>query len=194
MLFPQLPAMLNNFWTSLLLTISVMASSQHSVSTPGQASGVMLAAVSPDARLFRMSLGVETAKGSAYVEPLARLTPSGEWQSLPCFADTDGKHPANQNACLEFERDYLSKPHIYTVVSADGRGATIHAAPVTLSECFGYAGTGTYSGAQIRLSAIAAGSADFLSDGPPHSFFKTQQPRPTSKHLPPLFPAGWIPR
>ena len=185
---------MNKFWTWLLLTISVMASSRHSVPTRDQASGVMLAAVSVDARLFRMSLGVETEKGPVYVEPLARLTPSGEWQRLPCFADTDGKRPADQNACLEFERGYLSKPHTYTVVSADGRGATIHAAPTALSECFGYAGTGTYSGAQIRLSAIAASSADFLSDGPPHSFFKTQQPRPSSKHLPPLSPVGWIPR
>jgi hypothetical protein len=185
---------MNKFWTWLLLTISVMASSRHSVPTGDQASGVMLAAVSVDARLFRMSLGAETAKGPAYVEPLARLTPSGEWQSLPCFADRDGKHPADQNACLEFERGYLSKPHTYTVVSADGRGATIHAAPTTLSECFGYTGTGTYFGAQIRLSAIAASSVDSSLMARPHSFFKAQQPRPSSKHLPPLFPVGWIPR
>jgi len=172
---------MNKFWMWLLLTISVMASSRHSVPTRDQASGVMLAAVSVDARLFRMSLGVETAKGPAYVEPLARLTPSGEWQSLPCFADRDGKHPADQNACLEFERGYLSKPHTYTVVSADGRGATIHAAPTTLSECFGYTGTGTYSGAQIRLSAIAASSVDFLSDGPPPQLLQDSAATPLLK-------------
>jgi len=45
---------MNKFWTWLLLTISVMASSRHSAPTGDQASGVMLAAVSVDARLFRI--------------------------------------------------------------------------------------------------------------------------------------------
>ena len=181
---------MNNFWAWLLLTISVMASSQHSVPTPVQDSGVMLAAVSRDVRVFRMSLGVDTAKGPVYVEPLARLTPSGEWRSLPCFADTDGKHYLNPNACSEFEQEYLSKPHTYTVVSAEGRGATIDAAPTALSECFGYTGTGTYSGAEIRMSAIAASSIDFFSDSPPPQLLHGAAATPVLKAFAAVVPGG----
>jgi hypothetical protein len=155
---------MNDFWTWLLLTVSVMASLQHSVPTPAQGPGVMLAAVSRDShRLFGIGSGEKTAKGNVFVEPLARVTPSGEWQALPCVADTGGDQ---QNACSQFEREYLSKPHTYMAVSADGRGATIQAEPTTLSECFGYTGTGKYSGANIETSAIAASSTDFFSDGP----------------------------
>src|SRR5215472_12013902 len=138
---------MNNFWTWLVTGVCLTASS-HSVPNPAQDSGIMLAAVSRDARMLGMG-GRKPAAGVAFIEPLARLTLSGEWQSLPCFADRDGKHYANeQNPCLEFEREYLSKPHNYTVVSADGRGSTINAEPTKLSECFGYTGTGTYSAAQ----------------------------------------------
>jgi len=91
----------------------------------------MLAAVSRDQSMLSGGIGSEKliAKGSAFVEPLARLTLSGEWQSLPC-------DPNYQSTCPQFEQEYLSKPHTYTVVSADGRGATINAAPTTLSECW----------------------------------------------------------
>jgi len=181
---------MNNSWAWLLLTVSVMASSQHSVPTSAQRSDVMLAAVSRDAHMRGMGVGEETEKGTAYVEPLARLTPSGDWQSLPCFADTDGKHPADRKACLEFERDYLSKPHTYTVVSAEGRGATINAAPATLSECFDYTGTGTYSGAKIRMPAIAASSTDFFSDGPPPQLLHDAVAMPVLKAFAAAVPGG----
>src|ERR1700687_2139971 len=117
---------MSNFWAWLLLAVCVMASLQHAAPTPAQGSSVMLAAVSHDANMRGMGLGEETAKGAAYVEPLARLTASGECRSLPCFADRDGKQYANQqDACSKFGQEYLSKPHTYTVVSADGWGATI---------------------------------------------------------------------
>jgi hypothetical protein len=53
------------------------------------------------------------------------------------------------------------------VISADGKGATVHAAPTTLSECYSYSGTGTYSGAPVTGSAIAASSLDFFGDALP---------------------------
>ena len=156
-----------SIWRSLVLTASLIALSQQSMPVPSQDSGVMLAAVSRDARMLGMGSGKVSATGTAFIEPLGRLTPSGEWQNLPCFADTDGKHYLNRNACLKFEREYLNKPHIYSVISAEARGATIHAEPTTLDECFGYTGTGTYSGAEMRLSTIAASSTDIFSDSPP---------------------------
>jgi hypothetical protein len=182
---------MNNSWAWLLLTVSVMASPQHSVPTSDQRSDVMLAVVSRDARMRGMGVGEETEKGTAYVEPLAHLTPSGVWRSLPCFADRDGKHYTDQqNACSQFGREYLSKPHTYTVVSAEGRGATINAAPATLNECFDYTGTGTYSGAKIRMPAIAASSIDFFSDGPPPQLLHDAVAMPVLKAFAAAVPGG----
>jgi hypothetical protein len=182
---------MNNSWAWLLLTVSVVASSQHSVPTSDQRSDVMLAAVSRDARMRGTGFGKESEKGTVYVEPFARLTPSGEWLSLPCFADRDGKHYADQqNACSQFEREYLSKPHTYTVVSPESRGATINAAPATLDECFGYRGTGTYSGAEIRMAAIAASSNDFFSVNPPPQFLRDAEAMPVLKAFAAAVPGG----
>jgi hypothetical protein len=175
---------MNNVWTWVLLAVSLMALSQQSMPTSSHDSGVMLAAVSLDPRMLGMGSGKENAKGTAYVEPLARLTSSGEWQSLPCFADRDGKqYAANQQeaACSKFERQYLSKPHTYTVVSAEGRGATVNAPPTTLSECFGYTEKGTHSGANIATSAIAASSSDFFSDSPAPQLLSNTEAKPILK-------------
>lgn len=160
---------MNSFWIWLLLTVPFAASSEHFVPTAAQASGgAMLAAVSRDARMLGMGSGKGAATGATFVEPFARLTSSGEWQSLACFADRDGKrYDENQRAaCLKFEREYLSEPHSYTVVSAEGRGATISAAPTTLGDCFEYTEKGAYSGANMEGPAVAASSTDFFSDGP----------------------------
>jgi len=160
---------MNNIWTWLLL-VSLMASSHQSTSTSLHDSGVMLVAVSPDGHMSGMGSGKKTAKGAAFVEPFARLTSSGDWQSLPCFADRDGRrYDENQQAaCSKFGSEYLSKPHTYTVVSADGSGATVSVPPTALNECFGYTEKGTYS-ADIATPAIAASSIDFFSDSPaPH--------------------------
>ncbi len=182
---------MNNFWTWLLLTLSVMASSQHSVPTPAQGSEVMLAAVSRDARMLGGGFGKEATKGVAFVEPLAGLTPSGELRSLPCFADRDGKKYANQqDACLRFEREYLSKPHIYTVVSSEAHGATINASPIALGDCFEYTGTGTYSSANIETSAIAASSTDLFSDSPAPQLLPEVTAKPFLKAFAAAVPGG----
>jgi len=120
---------------------------------------VTLAAVSRNESLLRGGIGPNkwTGRGTVVVEPLARVTESGEWSSLPCSAKT-------QRNCLKFEHDYLSKPHAYTVVSADGKGATVDAKPTTLTECFDYSGVGTYSGEAIKNSAIGATSPEIFGD------------------------------
>jgi hypothetical protein len=118
---------------------------------------VMLAAVSRDLSVLRGGIGPSqmSKPGTVDVEPVARVTTSGEWRPIPCkFGTGEG--------CEKFARAYLSKRHTYTVISTDGTGATIHAAPVTLSECYGYNGSGTYTGARIAKSAIAAGSTEFF--------------------------------
>jgi hypothetical protein len=183
---------MNNFWTWLLLTVSVMTLS-HSMPTPTQrSSGVMLVAVSRDAYMLGAgSFGKESEKGAVFVEPFAQLTSSGEWQSLPCFADRDGRRYADQhNACSKFEQEYLSKPHAYAVVSADGRGSTINAAPVTLNECWGYTGTGTYSGGHIKAPAIAASSTDFFSDSPDPQLLPDADAKPFLKAFAAAVPGG----
>ncbi len=122
----------------------------------------MLAAVSRDES--SLSGGISSSKwtrrGTVVVEPLARLTASGSWIAIPCSSN-------NRKDCPKFARDYLSKPQIYTVISADGKGATIHAKPTTLSECFDYSGTGSYSGGVIANSAIAASSANMFGESEP---------------------------
>ncbi len=122
----------------------------------------MLAAVSRDTA--KLTGGISgsgwTRPGTVQVEPIARLTQDGKWIALPCSSN-------NPKPCRQFERDYLSKPHIYTVISADGRGATVHATPTKLDECYGYTGTGTYSGPSIQKFAIAAGSTPFFAESSP---------------------------
>jgi len=103
-------------------------------------------------------------KGKVDVEPIAYVSPSGDWKGLSCYQmDSGGESPG----CKEFDRDYLSKPHDYTVVSADGQGATVHVNRMQLDdECFGIYGKGTFSGAFIREAAVAAESAEIFTTGP----------------------------
>ncbi len=176
---------MSSFWTCLVLSASVIALSQQSMPAPSQDSGIMLAAVSRHPGMLSGGIvsGKLTAKGTAALEPLAWLTPSGEWRSLPCDAK-------NQSGCRKFERDYLSKPHTYTVVSADGRGATINAAPVALGDCFEYTGTATYSGAEIERSAIAASSTNFFDDSPPPQLLHDTAAIPVLKAFAATVPGG----
>ncbi len=143
----------------------------------------MLAAVSRDESVLTGGIGPgqRTGRGTVVVEPLARLTFSGKWDGLPCGPG----HPKN---CPTFAREYLNKPHLYTVVSADGQGAMVHAAPTKLDECNGFRGTGTYSGAVIANSAIAASSTDFFADGPPPQLLDDQGARPVRRALAALVP------
>ena len=180
---------MNNVWTWFVLAVSLLALSQNSVPTSAPDSGVIIAAVSRDARMLGMG-GQKPAKNVAFIEPLARLTPSREWQNLPCFADSDGKKYLNQNDCLQFGREYLSKPHTYTVVSAEGRSATINAGPTTLSECFGYTGTGTYAGGETPMAAIAASSTDIFSDSPAPQLLSNAAAKPLIKSFAAAVPGG----
>lgn len=183
---------MKNVWTWFLIAVSLLAPSDQSAPTSSNDSGAMLAAVSANARMPGIGSGKVVARGAAFVEPFARLTPSGEWQSLACFADRDGKHyDENQRAaCSKFEKEYLSKPHTYTVVSADGRGATISTPQTTLDECFGYTVKGTYAGAEIVASAIAAASTDFFSDGPAPQLLPDTEAKPLLKAFAGAVPGG----
>ena len=85
----------------------------------------MLAAVSRNGAFVTGGIGPgrPSRLGHTYVEPIAYLTDSGKWESLPCGAGREGTQP---KGCEQFGRQYLSKPHKYIVVSADGEGATVH--------------------------------------------------------------------
>jgi hypothetical protein len=152
---------MNGVWTWLILgaTVAALAQQPSPTATPG--SKVMLVAVSRDETMLTggISSGKMLAPGKLGVEPLAWLTSAGEWKGFQCDED-------NQEGCRRFEKEYLSKPHTYTVISADGRGATVKAAPTTLDECFGYTGNGTYSDASIGGTAIAADSTNIFTTGP----------------------------
>ena len=148
---------------SVIVAFGVSAQERTSVVlSPANNKKVMLAAVSRDESLLAggISSSKWTGRGTAIVEPIAYLTSSGAWTSPPCSSES-------QKSCFTFARDYLSKPHLYTVVSSDGKEAAVHARPASLGECFDYAGTGTYSGASIENSAIAASSTEFFADTQP---------------------------
>jgi hypothetical protein len=101
------------------------------------------------------------ASGKVSVDPIAWLTADGEWKKIRC----DWNHPAE---CKKFDREYLSKPHSYTVFSADGNGAVVHVERMELdNECFGYGGSGTFSGGTIRYAAVAAESTEIFTPGDP---------------------------
>jgi hypothetical protein len=170
-------------WSWLLFGIAVTAVAQQPAPPNSEDVNVMLAAVSRYESMFAGGIGSSewTGRGTVAVEPLAYITPSGDWGSLPGTSGT-GK------GCRKFEREYLSKPHVYTVISADGKGATIHTAPTTLSECYGYQGAGTYSGASIRKSAIAASAADFFADSTSPRLLEREESTVLHKALAALIP------
>lgn len=174
---------MSRVWPWLLLGIAVTAVAQQPALPTPEDGKVMLAAISRYESMFAGGIGSSkrTGPGTVAVEPLAYITPSGDWSSLPCTSGT-GK------GCRKFEREYLSKPHVYTAISADGNGATIHAAPTTLSECYGYQGAGTYSGASIRRSAIAASAADFFADSTSPRLLKGEERAALRKALAALIP------
>jgi hypothetical protein len=143
----------------------------------------MLAAVSCDDSMLTGGLGSGrwTGRGTVVVEPLASLTPSGEWIGISCGSD----HPAT---CKEFERQYLSKPHVYTVVSAAGQGATVQAVRIRLGDCYEFIGTGTYSGGSIARAAVAASSTDLFADAEDPKLLDGVQAAPIRKALAALVP------
>jgi len=128
---------------------------------------VMIAAVSRDVSILSGGIGPGkwSGKGTVWVEPIARLTSTGEWSAIPCSVSSNDSLQG-QRGCRKFAREYLSKPHQYTVVSADGSGASVRSAPVTLSECSVYTSEGTYSGVPISRSAVAATAGEAFADAP----------------------------
>src|ERR1035437_4595593 len=83
----------------LVLAISLPAVNQQPAPSSSQDEGVMLAAVSRDSSMLGGGLGsgLWTGRGTVVVEPLAHITPVGEWIGISCGSD----HPAT---CKEFER------------------------------------------------------------------------------------------
>ena len=155
---------MNRLCIGLLLIAVVAFAQQPPAPVSTQDTSVLLAVVSRDASMVSGGIGqgLWAGRGSIYVEPMARLTQSGDWVDIPCGIDQESTS-TGRKGCLKFVRDYLSKQHTYTVVSTDGEGAMVQAKPGTLSECFDYGETGTYSGAAIAKWGLAASSTELFS-------------------------------
>jgi hypothetical protein len=158
----------------LMGVIATAVTAQQPRKRSSPSATIMIAAVSRDKSALMGGLGpsVWTSRGTVAIESFGHLTPSGKWSDLPCSIHTFDI-PGGQKRCLEFAHRYLSKPHVYEVVSSNGKGAVVHAAPTNLSECYNYSTTGTYSGVAIRNFAIAASSATYFAESVP--------PRPLSQ-------------
>lgn len=128
---------------------------------------VMLTAVSRDASVLSggISTGIRSQQGIANLEQIAWLTPSGTWQDLPCnyHRVTD----ADTARCRDFAASYLAHPHTYTIVSADGSGATVESSPARLANCYSFASQGLYSGQPLERTALAASDPARFSPGHP---------------------------
>lgn len=160
---------MSGLWSiALISVIAIVVGGQRPVKHASPTTEIMIAAVSRDEYMLRGENFSRrwTREGTVAVEPLARLTPSGDWIGLPCSNHTEDTADGPKN-CIAFARRYLSKRHTYTIISIDGNGAVVRAAPATLDACYGYTGTGTYSGGAIQRSAIAASSAKFFAESVP---------------------------
>jgi hypothetical protein len=157
---------MKHLWAGLFCLLSVALSSQApGPSSAGDSSSVMVVGVAHDDSVMAggISSGRQMAPGKVAVEPIAWLSSAGQWRKLSC-ADDDGPGPSLE--CQKFDRDYLSNPHDYTVVSADGKSAIVHVDRMALNnECFGIGGQATFSGGTIRFAAVAAESAAIFTDG-----------------------------
>jgi hypothetical protein len=184
MCHPPRATLMNRISTWLVLGASIAAWPQQSPSTPRLDADVVLTAVSRDDGVLVGGIGLrrKLGPGKLIIEPLAKLDSSGSWRGFDC----DGNH---QDGCRKFEKEYLSKHHTYTVVSADGRGATVNAAPIRLDECFDYTGKGTYSGASIGGTAIAASSTEMFTTGSSARLLTDHEFAPIRKELSALIPS-----
>lgn len=128
---------------------------------------VMLTAVSRDASVLTggISTGIRSPRGIANIEQIAWLTPSGAWQDLPCNYRwvTD----ADIARCRDFAASYLARSHTYTIVSADGYGATVQSSPARLDICYSFASQAIYSGHPLERTALAASNPGTFSPGQP---------------------------
>lgn len=147
----------------LSAVLAAQSTTPASSSKPGN---VMIVGVAHDSSV--MGGGISGSnylpQGKVDVEPIAYVTPRGEWSQLSCYETASG---VASPGCKSFDRDYLRKPHDYSVVSADGFGAAVHVNRMSLDdECFGIYGHGTYTGADVRYAAVAAESDDIFTSGP----------------------------
>jgi hypothetical protein len=135
------------------------ATPQEHARTPSSSaiSETILAAVSRDSGLLRGGIGPgsRTKSNALVVEPFVRTSETGQFSKLPCQSE-------ETKGCKEFARQYLSKPHIYGIISPDGYGATVRAGAATLDECFDYVGNGTYAGARLDRSAVASAMTEMF--------------------------------
>lgn len=148
---------------SLAFVVAAIAAGQNPAAIPSASPDVMVVAVSHNDSVLVGGIGTGRLLPGNTVDvgPLAWISPSGEWKSIACDED----HPAE---CRRFESDYLRKPHVYTVVSADGWGARVRVEKMSLDhECFGYGGKGTFSGGPIRYASVAASPEFIFTSGEP---------------------------
>lgn len=158
-------------WSAVLIgSIATAVVAQQATRNHSPNAAIILSAVSRDGSVLvgGISSAELAPQGKVFVEPMGRLTPTGEWIGLPCSSHTPDTADGPKR-CIAFEHQYLSKPHVYTVVSARGYGTPIHAASTSLDDCYGYTGTGSYPGMSIRKFAVAASTAQsFEKIAPPH--------------------------
>jgi hypothetical protein len=162
---------MNRLWLVVLLGVFATAVAQQPVTQSLPNTKIMIAAVSRDSSIMVGGFPPSKLDDKSTVDwnLLGHLTPSGQWSSgLPC-SDDPGKSPAARKGCIEWAHAYQSKPHVYTVISADGYGTVVHVTHAFLSDCYGFGGTGAYSDDAIRKFAIATSSARFFAESaPPH--------------------------
>jgi hypothetical protein len=152
---------------TVILVASVIALGQKPKPNSTHNADVMVVAIARDTNVYAggTTFGEVMKNGEVSVDPVAWLTPAGNWKKIDCDSD----HPG---ACTQFDHEYLKKAHTYSVVSADGRGAIVHVRKMSLTppddpdSCFGYGGDGTYSGAPIAYVAVAAESSGPFIAGP----------------------------
>jgi hypothetical protein len=173
---------MSRFYVWALLSASIIVPAQQPDKGKAQSSNVMVVAIARDTSVYEggTTSGTRMKGGTVAVDPLAWLTPSGDWKSIDCDFD-------RPEACARFDREYLKKAHIYSVVSADGRGAVIQIEKMSLTpqddpdSCFGYGGVGTYSGVPIAYATVAAESARPFIAGPSAKRFSEEEAEPIRK-------------
>ena len=148
----------------ILSILGIAQSTQGAIDqtdNPMSSDRVMIVAVAHDNSVIGGGISSSNflPPGIAGVEPIAWITAGGNWVRLDC---TDAK----PDLCKKFDRAYLSRPHDYSVVSADGYGTAVRVQKMELDhECFGMGGRGGFRAGAIRSAAVAAETAALFTDG-----------------------------
>jgi len=145
----------------LIFSVTGSAQTENQTDTPEHSERVMVVAVAHDASVNQAGISSSNflAPGIASVKPIAWITAEGNWIQIDCTGD-------KPDACKKFDRTYLSHPHDYSVISADGQGSIVHVKRMNLDqECFGMGGLGQFRAGAIRSAAVAAEGADLFSVG-----------------------------